>query len=246
MTAYQGGKKKIGKQIATILKQVEKDLGYNNLDYFEPFCGMCGVLTHMNDGNRKIVANDLNKDIILMWKAVQEGWLPEYKQLTKEEYEDLKTQESSKERGFYGVTHGYNNEFLGGYRKHNNTFDYIKLGINGLKKCNINNVIFNNETYINFKPKNKLIYCDPPYKGNLFYRNEYFSKSFDYNLFWKTMREWSKDNIVIISEYNAPEDFDCIWSKDTRYTFNCFKQNTKDGNRTFNNKKTEKLFLLIK
>ena len=27
------------------------------------------------------------------------------------------------------------------------------------------------------------------------------------------MRKWSKNNIVIISEENAPDDFMCIWEK---------------------------------
>ena len=36
MTAYQGGKKKIGREISEVIKKVEKDLGYDNLDYFEP------------------------------------------------------------------------------------------------------------------------------------------------------------------------------------------------------------------
>ena len=28
--------------------------------------------------------------------------------------------------------------------------------------------------------------------------------------FWQTMRHWSKDNIVIISHYDAPADFKCV------------------------------------
>lgn len=28
------------------------------------------------------------------------------------------------------------------------------------------------------------------------------------------MREWAKDNIVLVSEENAPEDWRCIWQRD--------------------------------
>ena len=50
------------------------------------------------------------------------------------------------------------------------------------------------------------------------------------------MREWSQNNVVVISEYSAPEDFRCIW-----------KQNVKLDIRDANNKKknrVEKLFSL--
>ena len=55
-----------------------------------------------------------------------------------------------------------------------------------------------------------MVYCDPPYKGTKQYAN---ATEFDYDLFWETMRKWSKNNIVIISEENAPDDFMCIWEK---------------------------------
>ena len=56
-----------------------------------------------------------------------------------------------------------------------------------------------------------LIYCDPPYQGTKQYAN---ATTFDYNEFWQTMREWSRRNIVLISEENAPDDFECIWSQE--------------------------------
>ena len=241
MTAYQGGKKKIGKELSKIIKQYELDNGHENLDYLEPFCGMCGVLMHMNNGERKIIANDLNKDIILMWKAVQKGWLPENKQLSREEYEDMKLEKkSSKERGFYGVASGFNNEFLGSYRPPNNKQNYIKLGINNLENANIDKVKFYNGSYEDFNPKNMLIYCDPPYKNNTYKANVFFN--FDHEKFWETMRKWSKNNLVIISEYNAPKDFKPIWSKKTNYNFNIKNQHT-NNNMSFTNDKFEKLFI---
>ena len=46
------------------------------------------------------------------------------------------------------------------------------------------------------------------------------------------MREWSKDNIVLISEENAPDDFECIWEQEVSRSLNV-------ANKT---KVTEKLF----
>lgn len=41
------------------------------------------------------------------------------------------------------------------------------------------------------------------------------AKDFDYLEFWETMRKWSRrNNIVLISELQAPDDFITIWEKE--------------------------------
>lgn len=55
-----------------------------------------------------------------------------------------------------------------------------------------------------------LIYCDPPYRNVKGYAT---SKDFDHEQFWEWCREKSKDNIVLISEQEAPDDFKCIWEQ---------------------------------
>ena len=74
-----------------------------------------------------------------------------------------------------------------------------------------------------------LIYCDPPYQGTKQYAN---ATKFDYDEFWQTMRDWSKDNIVLISEQNAPDDFECIWEQEV----------SRSIKATDKSKSTEKLF----
>ena len=49
-----------------------------------------------------------------------------------------------------------------------------------------------------------LICCDPPYANTTKYTGV---PDFDSEEFWNIMREWSKDNDVYISEYEAPDDF---------------------------------------
>lgn len=58
---------------------------------------------------------------------------------------------------------------------------------------------------------NNVIYCDPPYANTKQFAN---SQNFNYDEFWETMRQWSKNNYVLISELEAPDDFICIWQKD--------------------------------
>ena len=53
------------------------------------------------------------------------------------------------------------------------------------------------------------------------------------------LRKLSENNIVLVSEYNMPNDFTCIWEKETKANF--------DSNRTTNdikNTRIEKLFIL--
>lgn len=114
--------------------------------------------------------------------------------------------------------------------------NYVKEAINGLKKQlqtanNIEDSTFVNGEYnaINI-PDNAFIYCDPPYSGT-----KKYSTDFDSESFWNWCRNIieTRENIkILISEYNAPSDFICIWSD---------RVQDKMGNNTMS--KNEKLFI---
>lgn len=65
---YLGGKQRLGKHLAPILKQLwdEYNSTHKKLSgYLEPFCGSLGVLKNMTDlDTKKIVANDYHPDLI--------------------------------------------------------------------------------------------------------------------------------------------------------------------------------------
>ena len=84
------------------------------------------------------------------------------------------------------------------------------------------------------KIKGYVIYCDIPYKGTTKYKTE----PFPYEKFYKWAIEMAKYNTVLVSEYNMPSNFKCIWEKDTKANFD---SNRVSGNEK--NKRTEKLFL---
>lgn len=52
-------------------------------------------------------------------------------------------------------------------------------------------------------PQNALVYCDPPYAGT----SKYNGVDFDSDRFWEWAREVSKQNLLAVSEYKAPDDF---------------------------------------
>lgn len=114
--------------------------------------------------------------------------------------------------------------------------NYIKEAIAALRKqvtstVNIENSDFLHGSYDSIDiPDNAFIYCDPPYAETKKYAN-----SFDNEMFWQWCRDLisSKENVkVLVSEYNAPSDFVCIWSRQVQ---------DKMGKNTMS--KNEKLFI---
>lgn len=249
MPTYQGGKARIGNQIFKAILRLEKGTKYEGKTYFEPFCGLAGVGLHFatKTPERKVELCDKNKDLILMLKKLQKGWIPPLQPCTKEKYDSLfeskkgsKTKKGSRiknsaEKGFYSISCAYSGIIGGGFRvrdsKGNNFYKRARDGLIKLGKQIENTKILVAKDYTKFSPRNKVIYVDPPYKGNNF-RNEFF-KDFDHVKFWETMRKWSKNNLVFISEYTAPKDFKVVWTK---------KISVVHSSNTRN--KVEKLFML--
>lgn len=220
MPTYGGGKARLGKEILSVIEKYEEKLDWDG-EYFEPFCGLLGVGIHFAEEGRKVIACDANKDLIMMWKALKKGWTPP-KSCTKKHYEELKhSNRHSAERGFIGIAAAYSGIFFAGYRvKDYHGHDFFKRARDSLLDMSeyLNKVTFlPSQDYRNFSPKGMTIYCDPPYKNNNF-KSEHFS-DFDHEEFWEIMREWSKHNLVFISEYKAPKDFKVVWKKKVTNTF---------------------------
>mgnify|MGYP001562062440 CR=1 FL=1 len=222
MPVYGGGKARLGKEIHNVIKLIEAELNWGtNHVYFEPFCGLLGVQIHFAKENRKCVACDANANIIKLFSALKEGWIPPEKCDEKTFDKLKKSDESSALKGFVGVACSYSGIYFSGYRTKAGTRDYIQNSKNGFLKMvpYLQSIKFMKaRDYRKFKPVGMTIYCDPPYKGNGFH-SEYFV-NFDSKSFWDTMREWSKNNLVIISEYEAPKDFICVWRKQMKSNYN--------------------------
>ena len=88
--------------------------------------------------------------------------------------------------------------------------------LNNLPKDNIK---FYSDDYQNIPltDKDAVIYCDIPYKDTKQYNT---SLNFDYDRFWNWAERMSEKNIVLVSEYQAPDNWKCIWKKDLPKTMN--------------------------
>ena len=205
--SYMGGKANSAAHILEVLN----DPLFNGMNYVEPFVGYAHVLRRVVN-KRTYSASDVNPLLITLLRAVQRGTpIPE---VSAKEYMRLKKQTGNTlRRAVAAFTYSYNGKEWGGY-----TAKYSGCASTGVRfppeeRKRYYDKLHSNEafqqaslsrcSYAGWKPKRKLIYCDPPYEGTTSYGNG----EFDHAHFWQTVREWSRDNIVFVSEYRAPPDF---------------------------------------
>jgi DNA adenine methylase len=220
MTAYHGGKQRAGKTISNIIYQKTLESNIEIKGYCEPFCGMLGVYQHIPQlfGDKiKYKAGDLNKSVIMMWKAAQKGWKPPTKPISREQFYKLKNSDHSPLRGFVGSLQSFRGVFFGAYYPYKSTRN--KNSSEKVQKIakELKNVDFKSTSYEKYSNlKNYVIYCDPPYQNTsqFYYENNKRSNlKFNNEEFWKWCKKMAKNNIVFVSEYSAPRPFKKIWSK---------------------------------
>lgn len=134
--------------------------------------------------------------------------------------------------GFCG---SYSAKWFGGYAKGNDTRDRQNEAIRNLTNQSerLQCIEFIHNDFMNIKTYNSLIYCDPPYNGTTKYKD-----SFPYDDYYEWVREMSKHNTVLCSEYWMPDDFECIWEKEHKTLIDSCR--TTDSGQSI---RIEKLFI---
>ena len=246
-----GSKSRIAKHIVPI---IQKYIDENNITiYLEPFVGGANVIDKVKC--REKFGFDKNKYLIALLERVRDGYKL-HDEVPKEWYDQARAEFNNGnivsfedwEVGNIGFLASYNGRWFDGgyakpgYEKTKNGLryrDYYQESKNNIlgQASNLKGIKFLSTDYKNSfdvidSNSGMFIYCDPPYQGTKQYAN---ATKFDYDEFWQTMREWSKDNIVIISEQNAPDDFKCIWEQEV----------SRSIKATDKSKSTEKLFMHI-
>ena len=239
---YMGSKSRIAKYIVPILQKYIDD---NNIKkYVEPFVGGANVIDKIRCDEK--YGSDYNKYLIALLQRVRNKE-PLLDEVSRELYSDVRANKDSDKYedwfvGNVGFIASYNGRwFDGGYAqagyektKAGERFrDYYQEARRNILKQtdNIQDTVFIHKDYRDWKDLNNcLIYCDPPYQGTKQYDN---AKNFNYEEFWNIIREWSKNNIVLVSEQNAPDDFKCIWEQEV----------SRSIKATDKSKSVEKLFI---
>lgn len=245
---YMGSKARIAKEISAIINEIifKKEIK----TYIEPFVGGANMIEHIVCDRR--FGLDSNEYLISMWNALGKGWIPP-NTMTKEEYVNIRDNKEKYRKelvAIAGFVATYNAKWFGGYAgvvktKIGTIRNYYDESLRNIlkQKERLNDVQFIHKKYQEMdlnKLNNCLIYCDPPYENSTQYRDE-----FNHSEFWQWIRKVSERNVVLISEYNAPEDFSLIWSKEITTTLDKSSRK-KDIEKLFiHNSSVDKIHILF-
>lgn len=233
---YVGSKNRLSKEIAPIIQSyIDKN---NITHYLEPFVGGANMIDKINCQYK--YGCDNHKYLIALLQKAQKDISVFPLTFDEQIYNDVKNNPANYEDWYVGLIGfcSFGGKWFGGYPRgfQNDKItqrDIVNETIRNLIKQspNLKNIIFKNCDFRKIKSSisNYLIYCDPPYKDT----TKYSTSEFPYEEFYKWCRMMSKNNIVLISEYTMPDDFECIWQKEVKCTL--------DKNSVSN--KIEKLFI---
>ena len=232
---YMGSKNRIAKHILPIMLKAatENDI----TTWVEPFVGGGNMIDKVPTTFKRI-GIDYNKHAIQALIAIRDmvEYLPN--ELTEMDYKQLKGGDPEPIKSWLRFVASFGGKFDNGYARQGNSLKYrstpLQEGIRNAQKQspNLRGVELINGGYNeNSDYRNCLIYCDPPYKGTTSYK----TGSFNHDEFWQWCRDMSHNSTVFISEYNAPEDFKCVWEGGLKTNF----ASQRDG---ATHKAVEKLF----
>ncbi len=117
--------------------------------------------------------NDINTDLIRMFQAVQNGWVPP-DSVSNDEYNEVRKGGAEKYPpeliAFVAIGCSYSGKWWGGYARGNandgTPRNYCIESKKNLMSQNIKDVTFTSGNYFEMQiPTDSIIYCDPPYAG---------------------------------------------------------------------------------
>ncbi len=204
---YLGGKTRIARHIAPLIN--ERCGG--GVPYWEPFVGGLNMIPHVRANRR--VASDICRPLITMYRALQSGWVPP-ENVSEDEYRRAMSVRDLDDpvTAFAGFGCSFAGKWFGGYAKGAQVDGTPRNYAGGSRKVLLRDMALCDgvEFYCcgyhdGRVPSGWVIYCDPPYAGATGYDS---AAEWDSVKFWEWSREVSKENVMLVSEYAAP-DFMC-------------------------------------
>ena len=217
---YVGSKNRLAKDLAPIIQSY---IDNNNIThYWEPFCGGANMIDKIKCKNK--FGSDIHPYLIALLKQAQIDTSVFPVTITEKEYKVVRANPQNYPDWYVGLAGfcSFGGKWWGGYpRGYKNDKvtprDICNETIRNLIKQapNLKDIKFDCRSFEESnKVSNFVIYCDIPYR----YSTKYATDDFPYERFYDWVKQMSKDNIVLISEYWMPDDFECIWSKTLKCT----------------------------
>jgi DNA adenine methylase len=229
-----GSKNRIAKHILPImLAEAEKQ---NITTWMEPFVGGANMIDKVPDSFER-VGYDLNDHVIHALIDIRDNAenLPDT--VSEYEYKSYKGLPPQSITSWVRIACAYGGIFESKLAADKTGLrNYAKEAKNNALKQSpkIQGVEFICCSYLDLTDKitNSIIYCDPPYQGTTGYKTGQFNHEEFFN--WCRLMK-SKGNVVFMSEYNAPEDFELVWQGE-------IKTNFSSTRKSATHKAVEKLF----
>ena len=234
---YVGSKNRLSKELAPIIQSYITE---NTEAYIEPFVGGANMIDKIKHHNK--IGSDLHKELIALLNYTRDNYKELPVTFTEEEYNRVKANRDNYEPwyvGLVGFCGAFGSAYMSGFARDKKTErDIPAESIRNLVKQapNLEGIKFECKSFLEYDPKdykNCVFYLDPPYRETF----RYSTGKFPYEEFDKRAIELAKNNTVLISEYQMPEEhFECIWSKE--HLVNVKHDIKHDKNK----KRVEKLF----
>ena len=220
---YMGSKNRIAKYLLPIILADRKDGQW----YVEPFVGGANMIDKV-EGNR--IGSDVNSYLIAALVMVRDEprLIPRNNlEYTEQMYLAAKKSDLSNPVDCFAMfNYSFGGKFRDSWARNKRGTDYVKECVKNIliQSDKINGVEFESCNYLELEiPAESIIYCDPPYANTTKYKDD-----FNHDVFWQWCRDMSdKGHQVFISEYNAPDDFECLWQKEIQSGLNT--NSTKKG-----------------
>ena len=215
---YVGSKNRLAKELVPIIQSYITD---ETVGYLEPFVGGANMIDKIKHNTK--IGSDIHRELIALLSHAKYNSDEFPCGITKDEYIAVRDNQGEYFDwyvGLVGFCASYNAKYFGGYAGECKTKEgvrhYDQEAIRNLKKQskNLQGIKFLHMSFSDYdvdKIKGYVIYCDIPYRDT----TEYKTNDFPYDEFYEWCEKMAKNNTVLISEYNMPEDkFECIWYKE--------------------------------
>lgn len=187
---YNGGKAAVGKKWAAMIGTCDT--------YWEPFCGMLGVGSHVRA--RRRFFSDADRSVIAFLRALQAGWTPP-SSLTEDEYHRVR-QRGDEENPLYAFAAfgcSFAGKKWGGYARSGER----NYALNAYRAAiRLASLILSSDTFLfgDYRVQNlevSTIYCDPPYSRT----TRVGPTAFDEAVFEEWIRTLRHGVDLFVSEY---------------------------------------------